>query len=349
LAPEEKRGLMARARTAPRTDLRVPLPERLFAALADGKFHSGEDLAQTLRVSRSAVWKAAGTLRALGATLDAVRNRGYRLQHEAEPLQAQKIRRHLAAEVRARVRDLTTVWSTDSTNSALLKRPNPMPGDCEVLLAEHQSAGRGRRGRSWVAPLGGAICLSLSWTFGEAPEDLGALGLVIGVCTLRALRRLGVSDLKLKWPNDLLREGKKLAGVLIELRGESQGPACVVVGIGMNVALGPAVLKQIAQLGIAATDLAGAGLRASARNRIAAALIAECVPGLLTFEREQLKPFIAEWSESDALAGRPVSVAGAGGDSLGIARGIDLHGALLLETHAGIQRVIAGDVTVRPE
>jgi BirA family biotin operon repressor/biotin-[acetyl-CoA-carboxylase] ligase len=340
---------MRRARTAPRPEARRPLPERLFGELADGKFHSGEDLARTLKVSRSAVWKAAGTLRQLGATLEAVRNRGYRLQREAEPLQADKIRRQLPGEVRVRVRNLATVWTTDSTNTALLKRPNPQPGQCEVLLAEHQSAGRGRRGRRWVAPLGGAMCLSLSWTFGEVPEELGALGLVIGVCVRRALQRLGVQNLKLKWPNDLLLNEKKLAGVLIELRGESQGPACVVIGIGLNVALGSEVLRQIAPPGVAATDLASAGLKASARNRISAAVIAECLQGLLAFEREQLKLFIAEWQEADALQGRPVSVAQGGSDTPGIARGIDLHGALLIETPTGLQRFIAGDVTVRPE
>ena len=341
--------MAARTRSAPLRTARLPLPERLFGELADGAFHSGEDLAKTLKVSRSAVWKAAGTLRELGAALEAVRNRGYRLGQETEPLQAQKIRRALPGEIRERVRELATVWSTDSTNTTLLRRPNPKAGECEVLLAEHQSAGRGRRGRSWVAPLGGAICLSLSWTFGEAPEELGALGLVIGVCARRALQRLGVKDLRLKWPNDLLLHERKLAGVLIELRAESAGPACVVIGIGVNVALGSQALQQIARLGIRATDLTSAGLKGSARNRIAAALIAECVQGLLTFEREQLKPFISEWGEADALSGKPVSVAGAQGDSLGIARGIDLHGALLIETHAGVQRFIAGDVTVRAE
>ena len=128
-------------------------------------------------------------------------------------------------------------------------------GTSEVLLAEFQSAGRGRRGRAWLAPPGAGICLSLSWTFPEAPPELGALGLVIGVCVLRALTALGVKDLALKWPNDLLLDGRKLGGVLIELRGESAGPACVVIGIGLNVALGAALLRKIAATGVAATDL----------------------------------------------------------------------------------------------
>ena len=339
---------MARARKPAPKGTQPPLAAQVFARLADGKFHSGEDLARTLKVSRSAVWKAAGALKGLGATLEAVRNRGYRLAHTGEPLSAVKIRRHLGADVRARVGRLEVDWSIDSTNSALLKRASPPAGSSEVLLAECQSAGRGRRGRSWVAPPGGGVCLSLSWTFSEAPEDLGALGLVIGVCVLRALKGFGLQGVELKWPNDLLAGGKKLGGVLIELRAETAGPAFVVIGIGLNVALGADTLTGIAASGIAATDLRSAGLPDAGRNVVAAALIEHCVHGLQEFEHGSLKPFIADWRQADALEGKAVNVSGADGVASGMARGIDLHGALLLETPQGVQRFIAGDVTVRP-
>ena len=325
-----------------------PLVAQVFAELADGRFHSGEELAQALGVSRSAVWKAAGNLREFGATLHAVRNRGYRLVQPTEPLRAARIREHLSREARARVSRLETAWTIDSTNSVLLSRANPRPGASEVLLAEVQTAGRGRRGRSWLAPPGGAICLSFSWTFREVPPELGALGLVIGVCLLRALRSLGLKDAGLKWPNDLLVQGRKLGGVLIELRAEASGPACVVIGVGLNVALGPQVLKQIAATGIEATDLNAAGLGDTGRNRIVAAVVSECLAGLAVFERDSLKPFLEQWRRADALAGKPVNVSGAQGTAKGFARGVDLHGALLLETPQGVQRFISGDVSVRP-
>jgi len=352
-------GLMARtavraahvSRTDPKphTDARdrTPLPARVFAALADGCFHSGEELAKTLGVSRSAVWKAVRTLRQLGATLNAVKNRGYRLMHGSEPLDPAGIRKHLGSDVQGRVAHIEAVWSIASTNSALLQRPNPSSGTSEVLLAEYQTAGRGRRGRAWLAPPGGAICLSLSWTFQEVPQDLGALGLVVGVCALRALRELGLASATLKWPNDLLVGERKLGGVLIELRAESAGPACVVIGIGLNVALGVAVLEQIEASGTAATDLVQAGIEPTSRNVAAAALVGACVRGLSEFGRRGLKPFIEEWQAADALRGRPVSVNAADGIARGIARGIDVHGALLLETPQGVRRFIAGDVSVR--
>jgi len=330
-----------------KTSTKAPLVARVFARLADGQFHSGEALARSLGVSRSAVWKAARTLALLGAPLHAVRNRGYSRAHASQPLDALKVREALAREVRERVGDVEAVWSISSTNSALLERPNPPPGTTEVLLAEYQTAGRGRRGRSWLAPPGGAICLSLSWTFREIPEDLGALSLVIGVCAVRALKKLGVEGARLKWPNDLLVGDRKLAGILIELRAESTGPACVVIGIGLNVALGAALLKKIGDTDVAATDLASTNLPLPSRNELAAALVGASVRGLLTFEREGLKPFLSEWHDADALRGRAINVSGAEGNARGLARGIDVHGALLVETAQGVRRFISGDVTVR--
>ena len=324
-----------------------PLVARVFTALADGEFHSGEQLAENLGVSRGAVWKAVESLRELGATLHAVRNKGYRLRSGSDALDSRQIATLLPEAVRGHVGSIDAAWTVDSTNSVLLARPNPPFGTCEVLLAEYQTAGRGRRGRAWLAPPGGSICLSLCWAFRDVPQDLGALGLVIGVCALRALRESGLEDVRLKWPNDLLAEGKKLGGILIELRAESAGPACVVIGIGLNAALGEPLLRQIAAMGWPATDLATAGVAIS-RNTVAAAIIDQVTRGLSCFEREALRPFVEEWRTADVLRGCQVEVQTAVGAARGLARGIDLHGALLLETPHGVQRFISGEVTVRP-
>ena len=326
-----------------------PLVARIFAELADGQFHSGEDLAAGLGVSRSAVWKAVKSLRDLGATLHAVRNRGYRLVRSSEPLGADKILEAVDGDIRDRLRNVEVAWSVGSTNTILLSRPNPPNGCSEVMLAEYQTAGRGRRGRAWLAPPGGSICLSLSWTFRDVPADLGSLGLVIGVCELRALRELGLTEARLKWPNDVLVADRKLGGVLIELRAESGGPACVVIGIGLNVALGAPLLERIAQTGVVPTDLVTAGLEQPSRNLVVGRIVTRCIRGLLEFERVGLRPFIDEWRDADALRGRMVDVRGAGGDiARGLARGVDLHGALLVETvDEGLKRFISGDVSVR--
>ena len=214
------------ANLGPVPDSTSPLVARLFAKLADGQFHSGEALAADLGVSRSAIWKAATALRDLGATVHAVRNRGYRLPRTAEPLDAAQITASLSDTARPHVARVDTAWTLGSTNTVLMERPHPRVGTGEALLAEYQTAGRGRRGRTWVAPPGGSICLSFSWVFGEVPRDLGALGLVIGVCAKEALTQLGVVGVGLKWPNDLLIDDRKLGGILIDLRAESSGPAC---------------------------------------------------------------------------------------------------------------------------
>ncbi|MBS0367075.1 MAG: biotin--[acetyl-CoA-carboxylase] ligase [Proteobacteria bacterium] len=265
-----------------------------------------------------------------------------------EALDAASIRAQLPQAAQALVTRLDTASSVGSTNAELLERPHPAPGSSEVLLAEYQTAGRGRRGRTWLAPPGGAICLSLSWTFREVHPALGSLGLVIGVCVLRVLRALGLQGAGLKWPNDILVGGKKLGGVLIELRAESTGAAGVVIGIGLNVALGDSLRHAIAATGLAATDLVSEGLSEVSRNRIAAAVIGECLGGLPEFARLGLKPFIPEWRDADALRGAVVSVAAPEGTVRGTARGIDLHGAFLLETAQGVRRFISGDVSVRP-
>jgi len=157
---------------------------------------------------------------------------------------------------------------------------------------------------------------------------------------------LGLQSVRLKWPNDLLVEDRKLGGILIELRAESAGPAYVVIGIGLNVALGAPLLDKIAATGLAPTDLATAGLTVS-RNTVAAALISSFVAGLLEFEHDGLKPFVKEWMDADALRGRPVTVMAADGPAKGVGRGIDLDGAFLVETPQGLLRFVSGDVSVR--
>ena len=325
-----------------------PLVARVFARLCDGEFHSGEELAQALGVTRSAVWKAANALRDLGTPMEAIRNRGYRLIGASEPLGAARIRERLTRVVRDRLLRLDVAWSIGSTNTELVGRPNPPLGRTEVLLAEFQTAGRGRRGRSWLAPPGGAVCLSLSWTFPEVPRDAGALSLAIGVCVLRALSAFDVPDVRLKWPNDVLVKDRKLGGILIELRAETAGPACAVVGIGLNVALGDELRAKIAALGLQAADLHSVVGKTLSRNLLAAQLIESCVRGLMEFEREGLRPFIEEWRHADALRGRPVTVHAGDESARGLARSIDLSGALLVETPQGLRKFFSGEVTVRP-
>lgn len=326
----------------------MTLGEQIFRRLGDGRFASGQALADEFGVTRSAVWKAVHALEGAGARIEAVPNRGYRLRDGIAALDAARIRALLPEGAGARVARCDVAWALPSTNAALLAAAEPLPGRAAVLLAEHQTAGRGRRGREWVAPLGGAVCLSIGWTFAELPRDLAALSLVVGVCALRAFAAHGVRGLALKWPNDLLAGRHKLGGILIEMRAESAGPVVVVIGIGVNVALGADAKARVAAAGNEAVDVVELGGSAD-RNALVAGIVGEIVAALPKFAAEGFTPFAAEWREADALRGRAVSVALGGEARVGIARGIDAGGALLVETPTGLQRFVAGEVSVRAQ
>jgi BirA family biotin operon repressor/biotin-[acetyl-CoA-carboxylase] ligase len=326
---------------------RESLPQRVCRLLSDGQFHSGTALAGSCGVSRNAVWKAVAGLRALGLTVHAVANRGYRIPNATELLDPARIGRLLPTDVAARLRSAQCVWRTSSTNLDLLERQAGSVGSFDFLTAECQIKGRGRRARVWYAPPCGAVCLSLTWNFAALPPDVSALSLAVGVCVLRALRQVTVSGATLKWPNDIVVNGDKLGGILIELRAEASGPAYIVIGIGINVVLGDTVHRQIEASGTRAADLLGLGVQRADRNTIVAALIACTVSGLQQFERDGFSSFAAEWREADALAGKAVVVSSETGSVTGHARGIDIDGALCLQTRDGLQRFVTGDVSVR--
>jgi BirA family biotin operon repressor/biotin-[acetyl-CoA-carboxylase] ligase len=267
----------------------------------------------------------------------------------SSPLDAPGVIARLAPATRAALREGRCVEEMASTNTALLERGAPPPGQFDFLTAENQSAGRGRRGRSWLAPPGGAVCLSWSWCFTGMATQLGALSLATGVAALRALASLGITGVQLKWPNDLVTPQGKLGGILIEIRSEAAGPVHVVVGIGLNVALGQGLRERIDASGNTPVDLATLSPRAQppARNALVAALIDAGIGLLADFAHTGFAPLLAEYHAADALAGRPVQIIGGHGPATGIARGVEGDGALRIE-HAGqIHRIIAGEISIR--
>ena len=319
----------------------------LLRLLADGALHSGEELAAALSVSRAAVWKRLQQLEAWGIACEARPGSGYRLETPIDLLDAARILECLPQTTLVLLRHLEVHEAVESTSDRLLAIDDLPPGRFDACLAEFQSAGRGRRGRHWVAPFASGLCLSVNWNFRDAPAMLGALSLAAGVAVLRALGRLGFARLSLKWPNDILCGDAKLGGILIDLRGEAAGPAYVVVGIGINVRLPRAARERLAAGGVDAVDLAALG-RAPTRNDLAAVLIAELTQALAEFGVRGLAAFLEEWQAADALAGRSVRVLLGGQPLEGLARGVDADGALLLEIDGARRRILSGEVSVRP-
>ena len=330
----------------------MTLAKTVFAQLSDGELHSGEMLAEALGVTRSAVWKAIEQLREAGLQIEAHTNKGYRLTQPTEALDALVIREHLPASVRDRCA-IEVAWEIDSTNLALLSRAAPEPHRYEVLIAENQTSGRGRRGRAWQARLGSSLCLSMATSFDPLPRDLPALTLVVGLQVRAALLKSAVQGIQLKWPNDLVIESgetglAKVGGILVELRAEAGGAAQVVIGIGVNVAIDEQDRAAIAAQGNAASSLLDCGVDARMRNRLAADIVSECVIGLERFRAEGFAPFKESWSSADILSDQPVIVHDLNGQRRGIARGIDAQGALQLEREDGSREIVlAGDVSVR--
>jgi BirA family biotin operon repressor/biotin-[acetyl-CoA-carboxylase] ligase len=322
-------------------------PPSLLMLLADGRLHSGEWLAQQLGVSRAAIWKGIERLRMRGIDIQAVPRRGYALPREVELLQEEPIRAAVASERAARLRSIDLEFDVDSTNTRLLAVAAPPYGYADVVLSELQHAGRGRRGRHWVAPFGGSIALSMGWSFADASRASPTLSLSVGVAVARALARAGARGIGLKWPNDIWLDDRKIGGVLIELRAEASGPAHVVIGVGVNVTLAPSTRAKIEVSGVRVAAVADACDTAPSRNFIAGAIIDELLSMLVDFEREGFAPFRGAWTALDVLRDRPAQVLTGEDVISGTARGVDAHGALRLERDGRMHEFVSGEVSLR--
>lgn len=323
--------------------------DELIRALADGALHPGRALAATLGVTRSAVWKQVHALGELGLEVVVDGRRGYRLARPLELLDAGRIEAALDAGVRARCDGIGVAGIIDSTSARLAAGPPPPPGTWRALLAEYQTGGRGRRGRRWLSPYGSGLCLSVAWTFPDAPRDLPALSLAAGLAVLRGLAAAGATGLALKWPNDIVLAGGKLGGLLVDVDGEARGPLRVIVGVGLNLAVPAGLAAGVAaDGGIPPTGLDAALPGAPERRNELAARTCGALAALLEgFAREGFAPLADEWRRHDALFGREVTVRQGAGAVGGVARGIAPDGALLVERPEGLAAVVAGDVTLR--
>jgi len=324
----------------------APADRALLQRLAAGPV-SGDALARESGLTRAAVWKRIEALREAGVAVDAQAGRGYALAAPVDLLDAATIRAALPPPVAAGLADLDVAWSLDSTNSELLRRPSVGHG-AQVLFAERQTGGRGRRGRSWASPLAANLYLSVARAFDGGLARLGGLSLVAGVAVADALQALGILEARLKWPNDVVvAEGvtlRKLGGILVEGGGEHAGPARAVVGIGLNVRMPAQAAAAIDQPWI---DLATLHPQLPARSTLAATLLAHLLPALAQFDREGLAPFLPRHAAHDVLAGESVRVLAGDGEHAGLALGLAADGALRVRLASGERDFHAGEVSLR--
>jgi BirA family biotin operon repressor/biotin-[acetyl-CoA-carboxylase] ligase len=315
----------------------------LLVALADGGMVSGAQLAERAGVTRAAIWKQVEALRARGVPVESRGTAGYCLPWPVQLLHLPTLRALLPAGLGDRLGTLELHWEIDSTSSEIQRRQDALP-DLSMVLAETQSAGRGRRGRSWLSPPGLNVYLSCLKRFDGGFAALSGLSLAVGVIVMRTLAALGIEGAGLKWPNDVLSDHGKLAGILVELGGEYQGPCAAIIGVGLNVRLTPALHEQAGQ---PVNDLATLAGRAPDRNRVAASLMAALAEGLEQFERDGFAAFVDEYARHDLLRGKPLRVQGPQAMLEGVGAGVDARGALLVQAEDGLHRIDSADVTVR--
>jgi len=319
--------------------------QRLLRRLQCGPV-SGGALAAELGISRAAVWKRIEALRAMGLQIKARAGHGYALEAPPEWFDADAIVTALPATLHGELARLEIAWSLPSTNTALLTTPLPEAG-CWVLLAEHQSGGRGRHGRTWQSPLGGQLAVSVLRGFDGGLARLGGLSLVAGIAVAEALHNAGYGEVRLKWPNDVVVPGpdglRKLAGILVEGGGEQGGRARGVVGIGLNLCM-PADVVQIDQPWI---DLSQLGGQTPSRNALTGLVLAHLLPALREFDRDGLSPLLERYARLDVLHGQQVEVRMGDTVQRGVASGIADDGALRVRLAEGERRFHAGEVSLR--
>lgn len=313
------------------------VPLKLVALLADGEFHSGEQLGEALGMSRAAINKHIQTLKSWGLDVYTVTGKGYSLPAPIQLLNEADILSHLHQP------DLDVIPVIDSTNQYLLDRMDQLPSG-HACIAEYQQAGRGRRGRKWFSPFGSNLYLSMYWRLEQGPAAAMGLSLVIGIVMAEVIQSLGAPDVRVKWPNDLYLNDRKLAGILVELTGKTGDAAQIVMGAGVNLVMRSEGAAEINQGWI---NLQEAGVEID-RNELAAKIINSLREALPIFERDGLAPFVERWDALDNFINRPVKLLIGDREVHGIARGIDKQGGLLLEQEGEVKSWVGGEISLRP-
>jgi BirA family transcriptional regulator, biotin operon repressor / biotin---[acetyl-CoA-carboxylase] ligase len=317
----------------------------LLPLLADGEYRSGQDLATALGVSRTAVWKQLNKLADLGLEIESVKGRGYRIPGGIDLLDEQAVRSALEPEAASLLTRLDMHATIDSTSAEAMRQVELGAGAGLVCTAEQQSAGRGRRGRQWVSPFARNLYFSLVWEYSQGAAALEGLSLAVGVGVARALAASGLPPVQLKWPNDVLYQGAKLGGILLEMTGDASGACQVVIGVGMNVSMPEDAAREIDQAWTDINTLSGGAH--PGRNPLLAALLNELLPMVARFESEGFMHWQQEWQSLDAFAGESVVLNTGSAQLAGVARGVDDRGALQLETVNGMQSLYGGEISLR--
>lgn len=308
----------------------------LLSRLADGAFHSGESLGEQLGMSRAAISKHIQGLQEWGVDIFRVQGKGYQLAAPFTMLNEEVIQSQVSNPI-----ELHPVIG--STNQYLLDRMGQLASG-SVCLAEYQKSGRGRRGRHWVSPFGSNLYFSMYWRLEAGIAAAMGLSLVVGVSLVEALEEMGIIGVKLKWPNDLYFNDRKLAGILVEMSAQAGGAANLVIGIGMNLAMQDKD-QDIDQPWASLSEVMKQDH--IDRNQLVIRLLKALNEALIQYEYTGMQNFVERWNRLDNFIGRQVRLIMGPNEILGVERGIDQHGGVLLETGEGVKSYIGGEISLR--
>ena len=321
----------------------LPLTLPILRLLADGEFHSGEHIAAKLGVSRASICNALQDSAFLGVHLHKIRGRGYQLSTPIEWLELEQIYAHRGNQV-AKI-PIQILDVVESTNTLLMQTAAQNSNASRCVVAEIQTQGRGRRGRVWHATLGGSLTFSVLWQFNVGVSQLSGLSLAVGVALARALTEIGIPDIQLKWPNDLMHGYHKLGGVLIELQGDALGPSTTVIGVGLNIRLPEIVKNRIDQAVVDVFSLKPEGV---SRNQLLGITLRHLQNIFIEFETHGFGRMRDEWQKLHAYQSKSVALRMPdGAEVLGVVRGVSTEGALILETSSGERRFGSGEISMR--
>lgn len=316
----------------------------LLCALADGNFHSGEELGRAMGISRTAVWKHLQKLEELELSVEKAKGRGYRVPGGYELLCSDSIFAELSDGAKDLLKTIEIFHSVDSTNTVVRGYADQVDSTGHVVLAERQVNGRGRRGRTWVSPFARNLYLSLVWGFEGGASELEGLSLAVGIAVRRALIQCGVESIQLKWPNDILHQNNKLGGILLEMIGDPSGFCQVVIGVGINVDMPVGSGRAIDQQWI---DLRRASGQRISRNLLAARLLNHMLPVLHTYPERGFAGIRSEWEQNDAYRGKTVCLVTPGKEICGVADGVSDTGSICLLINGKRHFFNGGEISLR--
>jgi len=318
------------------------IKEQLIRQLSSGQFVSGQAIGEQLGISRAAISKHIAGLIDMGIDVFSVTGKGYRL---AQPLNLLNKATIASLLNNANTSALLEVHSLiDSTNNYLMRRVPHQVKQGQVVVAEYQSAGRGRRGRQWVSPFGSHIYMSMYCYLEQGMSAAMGLSVVTALAVSDAIKQLYQLEVELKWPNDIYLKGKKLAGILIDLEGQALEPCHSVIGIGLNINMPKKSAKRIDQPW---TDLQSHYNKDLDRNELVAAIIENLNQRLAVRKEQGLTVMVNDWLKHDTFLGKQVKLVTGDKETLGICRGINNQGALLLEVEGQVKPIFGGEVSLR--